>query len=31
MIDKLNSLEKRFEELNALLADPAVFADHAKY
>ena len=31
MIDKLNSLEKRFEELNALLADPAVFADHATY
>jgi len=31
MIDKLNSLEKRFEELNTLLADPAVFADHATY
>jgi peptide chain release factor 1 len=31
MIDKLNALEKRFEELNALLADPAVFADHATY
>ncbi len=31
MIDKLNSLEKKFEEVNALLADPAVFADHATY
>jgi peptide chain release factor 1 len=31
MIDKLNALEKRFEELNALLADPAVFADLATY
>ncbi len=31
MIDKLNALEKRFEELNALLADPAIFADHANY
>jgi peptide chain release factor 1 len=31
MIDKLNALEKRYEELNALLADPAVFADHAAY
>lgn len=29
MIDKLNSLEKRFEEVNASLADPAVFADQA--
>jgi peptide chain release factor 1 len=31
MIDKLNALEKRFEEVNALLADPAVFADLAVY
>jgi peptide chain release factor 1 len=31
MIDKLNALEKRFEEVNALLADPAVFADQATY
>ncbi len=31
MIDKLNALEQRFEELNALLADPAVLADHAAY
>jgi peptide chain release factor 1 len=31
MIDKLNALEKKFEELNAALADPAIFADHAAY
>jgi peptide chain release factor 1 len=31
MIDKLNALEKRFEELNALLADPSVLADQAAY
>jgi peptide chain release factor 1 len=31
MIDKLNALEKRYEELNALLADPAVLADPATY
>jgi len=31
MIDKLNALEKRFEELNALLADPAIFADQGAY
>ena len=31
MIDKLNALEKKFEELNALLADPAIFADQAAY
>jgi peptide chain release factor 1 len=31
MIDKLNALEKKFEEVNGLLADPAVFADHAAY
>ncbi len=31
MIDKLNALEKKFEELNVLLADPAVFADPAVY
>jgi peptide chain release factor 1 len=31
MIDKLNALEKKFEDVNALLADPAVFADQAMY
>jgi len=31
MIDKLNALEKKFEELNAQLADPAVFTDQANY
>jgi len=31
MIDKLNALEKRFEELNLLLADPAVLADQSTY
>jgi len=31
MIDKLNALEKRFEELSVLLADPAVIADQAEY
>jgi peptide chain release factor 1 len=31
MIDKLNALEKRFEELNALLADPAILADQPTY
>jgi peptide chain release factor 1 len=31
MIDKLNALEKKFEELNAVLADPAIFADQAAY
>jgi peptide chain release factor 1 len=31
MIDKLNALEKKFEELNLLLADPAVLADPATY
>ena len=31
MIDKLNALEKKFEDVNALLADPAVFADQATY
>ncbi len=31
MIDKLNALEKRYEELNALLADPAVLSDKAAY
>jgi peptide chain release factor 1 len=31
MIDKLNLLEKRFEELNVILADPAVLTDHAAY
>jgi len=31
MIDKLNALEKKFEELNVLLADPAIFADQTSY
>jgi peptide chain release factor 1 len=31
MIDKLNALEKKFEELNVLLADPATIADQAVY
>jgi peptide chain release factor 1 len=31
MIDKLNALEKRYEELNALLADPTVLSDKAAY
>jgi peptide chain release factor 1 len=31
MIDKLNALEKKFEELNTILADPAVFADQTAY
>jgi peptide chain release factor 1 len=31
MIDKLNALEKKYEELNLLLADPAVFAVPAIY
>jgi peptide chain release factor 1 len=31
MIDKLNALERKFEELNILLADPGVFADQAAY
>jgi len=31
MIDKLNALEKRYEELNAFLADPTVVADHSAY
>jgi peptide chain release factor 1 len=31
MIDKLNALEKRFEELNSLLADPAVLSDKTAY
>jgi peptide chain release factor 1 len=31
MIAKLNALEKKFEELNILLADPAVTADPAVY
>lgn len=31
MIDKLNALEKKFDELNMQLADPAVFADQANY
>ena len=31
MIDKLKALEKKFEELGALLADPDVIADQAVY
>jgi peptide chain release factor 1 len=31
MINKLNALEKKFEELNAQLADPAVFSDQSNY
>jgi len=31
MIDKLTELERKFEELNVLLADPAVLADQAVY
>ena len=31
MIDKLTALEKKFEELGALLADPSVIADQAAY
>jgi peptide chain release factor 1 len=31
MIEKLYALEKKYEELNAILADPAVIADQAAY
>jgi peptide chain release factor 1 len=31
MIDKLGALEKKYEELIVLLADPAVLADQAIY
>ncbi len=31
MIDKLNALEQKYEELNAQLADPNIFADPAAY
>ncbi len=31
MIDKLTALEKKYEELNAILADQAIFADHSTY
>jgi peptide chain release factor 1 len=31
MIEKLNALEKKFEELNVTLADPEVIADQATY
>jgi len=31
MIEKLNALEKKYEELNTILADPAVIADQAIY
>jgi peptide chain release factor 1 len=31
MMDKLNALEQRFEDLNALLADPAIIGDQPAY
>ncbi len=31
MIDKLNTLEQKFEELNLQLADPAIFSNQATY
>ncbi|MBM3791894.1 MAG: peptide chain release factor 1 [Acidobacteria bacterium] len=31
MIDKLNALEQKFEELNQVLADPKIFSDPAAY
>jgi peptide chain release factor 1 len=31
MIEKLNALEKKYEELNTIMADPAVIADKAAY
>jgi peptide chain release factor 1 len=31
MIDKLNALEKKFEEVNVILADPEIIADQAVY
>jgi peptide chain release factor 1 len=31
MIDKLNALERKYEELNQILADPATFANPATY
>jgi len=31
MIEKLNALEKKYEELNTILSDPAVIADQASY
>src|SRR5438093_1145649 len=31
MIDKLNALEQKFEELNTLLADPSVIASPSTY
>jgi peptide chain release factor 1 len=31
MIDKLNALEQKYEEVNALMADPSVIADQAAY
>jgi peptide chain release factor 1 len=31
MIEKLNALEKKYEELNNIMADPAVIADKAAY
>ena len=31
MIEKLNALQKKYEELNTLMADPAVIADKATY
>jgi peptide chain release factor 1 len=31
MIDRLNALERKFEELNVLLADPAIIAEQGAY
>jgi len=31
MMDKLNALEQKFEDLNALLADPAIISDQPAY
>jgi len=31
MMDKLNALEQKFEDLNALLADPAITSDQSAY
>ncbi len=30
MLDKVARIEERYEELNALMADPAVVSDHVK-
>ena len=31
MLDKLNEVEKRFEEINALLCEPDVVSDQEQY